>query len=76
MFLLINNYQSEETMPYIVSAEKFASYIEAHGGKVSGSVSKKTSYLVAGEAAGSKLDKANALGVPVLSEDDLKAMCQ
>ena len=50
--------------------------IEAHGGKVSGSVSKKTSYLVAGEAAGSKLDKANALGVPVLSEDDLKAMCQ
>lgn len=50
-------------------------YIEAHGGKVSGSVSKKTSYLVAGEAAGSKLDKANALGVPVLSEDDLKAMC-
>lgn len=52
------------------------SYIEAHGGKVSGSVSKKTSFLVAGEAAGSKLDKANALGVPVLSEDDLKAMCQ
>lgn len=51
-------------------------FIEAHGGKVSGSVSKKTSYLVAGEAAGSKLDKANALGVPVLSEDDLKAMCQ
>lgn len=43
--------------------------------KVSGSVSKKTSYLVAGEAAGSKLDKANSLGVPVLSEDDLKAMC-
>lgn len=44
--------------------------------KGSGSVSKKTSYLVAGEAAGSKLDKANSLGVPVLSEDDLKAMCQ
>lgn len=40
------------------------------------SISKKTSYLVAGEAAGSKLDKANSLGVPVLSEDDLKAMCQ
>lgn len=55
---------------------KKAQNIEAHGGKVSGSVSKKTSYLVAGEAAGSKLDKANSLGVPVLSEDDLKAMCQ
>ena len=56
--------------------DEIGTYIEAHGGKVSGSVSKKTSYLVAGEAAGSKLDKANALGVPVLSEDDLKAMCQ
>ena len=58
-----------------MSRDEAKTYIEAHGGKVSGSVSKKTSYLVAGEAAGSKLDKANALGVPVLSEDDLKAMC-
>ncbi len=45
--------------------------IELHGGKCAGSVSKKTNYLVAGEAAGSKLDKANALGVTVLDEAGL-----
>ena len=48
--------------------------IEDAGGKVSGSVSKKTNYVVAGEEAGSKLDKARELGVAVIDEDGLKAM--
>ena len=47
-----------------------SSVIEKFGGKVSGSVSKKTSYVLAGEEAGSKLEKAQKLGVPILSEDD------
>ncbi|MBQ9429273.1 MAG: NAD-dependent DNA ligase LigA [Clostridia bacterium] len=45
-----------------------------NGAKVSGSVSKKTSYVLAGEAAGSKLTKAKELGVPVISESDLREM--
>jgi len=48
--------------------------IEKNGGKCTGSVSKKTNYLVAGEAAGSKLTKARELGIPVISEADLLSM--
>lgn len=50
--------------------------IERLGGKTSGSVSKKTTYVVAGEAAGSKLTRAQALGVPVLTEAEFKAMIE
>ena len=50
--------------------EEAAALIEGEGGKVSGSVSKKTDFVVAGEAAGSKLTKATELGVPVLTEEE------
>ncbi len=61
------------TLPTL-SREQATALIEAAGGKVSGSVSKKTSYVVAGEEAGSKLEKARALGVPVLDEAGLQAL--
>lgn len=48
-----------------------AALIESHGGKVTGSVSKKTSYLLAGENAGSKMTKAQQLNIPVINENDL-----
>lgn len=56
--------------------EEATAKIEAFGGKASGSVSKKTSYVVVGENAGSKERKARELGIPILSEDDFLAMMQ
>ena len=61
------------TLPNIARDEAKAR-IESAGGKVTGSVSKKTDYLVAGADPGSKLDKANSLGVPVISEPELLEM--
>ncbi|MBN1287545.1 MAG: NAD-dependent DNA ligase LigA [Anaerolineae bacterium] len=61
------------TLPHLTRAAA-AALIEAHGGKVTGSVSGKTSYVVAGENPGSKLAKAQQLGVPVLDEAGLLAL--
>ena len=61
------------TLP-TMTRDEASDLIKRNGGKVSSSVSKKTSYVVAGEEAGSKLTKAQALGVPVIDEDALKAM--
>jgi len=61
------------TLPTMTRDEAQA-LIEANGGKVSGSVSKKTSYVVAGENVGSKREKAEALGITILDEAGLKAL--
>ncbi len=61
------------TLPNLKRSDA-AALIEKAGGKVSGSVSKKTSFVVAGEEAGSKLDKANALGIAVIDEAGLMRM--
>ena len=61
------------TLPSL-SRSQAQALIEAAGGKVTGSVSKKTSYVVAGEEAGSKLSKAESLGIPVLDEASLQAL--
>ena len=56
------------------SRDEIAEMIIAHGGKVSGSVSKKTSFVLAGEDAGSKLEKAKKLGIRIVDETDLRKM--
>ena len=61
------------TMPTL-TREDATARIEAAGGKVAGSVSKKTHYVVAGDEAGSKLEKAKTLGVPVLDEAALRRL--
>jgi DNA ligase (NAD+) len=63
------------TLPNL-SRDEAKAMIEAAGGKVAGSVSKKTSYVVAGEEAGSKLDKARELGVTVLDEAGLRKLIE
>ena len=62
------------TLPTL-KREQAKEMIEKLGGKCTGSVSKKTNYVVAGEAAGSKLTKAEELGITVISEEELLAMC-
>lgn len=61
------------TLPSM-SRDEASAIIESYGGKTSSSVSKKTTYVLAGEAAGSKLDKAKSLGVTIINEDQFKEM--
>lgn len=72
-YLLGLNFVITGTLP-TMKREEAAELIEKNGGKVSGSVSKKTDYLLCGENAGSKLEKAKLLGVKIISEEDLVNM--
>ena len=78
---LIDEIFAGKTFVLTGSLEKYtrneaAELIEKHGGKTSGTVSKKTDYLLAGEDAGSKLTKAQTLGVTIISEDDFEKMLE
>jgi DNA ligase (NAD+) len=59
-----------------MTRDEAAEMIKARGGKVSSSVSSKTSYVLAGEAAGSKLTKALALGVKIIDKEQFLEMCK
>ena len=72
-FALADDRQNDDLDRRIAEAK---AKIEEAGGKVSGSVSKKTSYVLAGEDAGSKLDKARELGVRIIDESALLEMIQ
>ncbi len=57
-----------------MSRDEAKALIVSHGGKITGGVSKKTNFVVVGDSPGSKAEKAATLGIPILSEEDLKAM--
>jgi DNA ligase (NAD+) len=61
------------TLPTL-SREGVKEFIQAYGGKITDSVSKKTNYLVLGENPGSKADKARSLGIPILDEEGLRRL--
>ena len=63
------------TLPTL-SRNEATEIIEKFGGKVSGSVSKKTNYVLAGEEAGSKLTKAQELDIPIISEEEFLKMVE
>ena len=75
----INSKLNNQTFVVTGTLNSFSRYeikdlVEANGGKVSGSVSKKTSYVVVGDNQGSKADKASELGIPIITEINLMEM--